>query len=155
MVSLREVVLSDLKVFFEQQLDPTANFMAAFTFKDPSDRKTFMNHWRKIIEDESVQVQTILVNQEIAGHIEYFMLFGKPSIGYWIGKNYWGQGITTQAVNLFLPQIQKRPIYARVATDNIGSIRVLEKNGFTKIETDSGFAHARGMEIKEYVFILN
>ena len=35
---LREVVEDELPIFFEQQLDPQANFMAAFTTKDPGDR---------------------------------------------------------------------------------------------------------------------
>jgi hypothetical protein len=33
---LRVVVEDDLPIFFEQQLDPDANLMAAFTAKDPT-----------------------------------------------------------------------------------------------------------------------
>ena len=42
----------------------------------------------------------------------------------------------------------------RVATDNIGSGKVLEKNGFVLIGSDKGFANARGMEIEEFIFKL-
>jgi hypothetical protein len=41
---LREVLDSDLPIFFEQQLDPDAIHMAAFTAKDPADRKAFNAH---------------------------------------------------------------------------------------------------------------
>ena len=33
-IVLREVMMSDLPIFFDQQLDPEANWMAAFTRKD-------------------------------------------------------------------------------------------------------------------------
>src|ERR1700730_10727135 len=41
-VLLRDVMSSDLPIFFEQQLDSDANHMAAFTAKDPTDRDAFM-----------------------------------------------------------------------------------------------------------------
>lgn len=44
-VRLREVKKSDLPIFFEQQLDPAANYMAAFTSNDPSDKTAFLTHW--------------------------------------------------------------------------------------------------------------
>jgi RimJ/RimL family protein N-acetyltransferase len=44
---------------------------------------------------------------------------------------------------------QVRPIYARVARDNFGSRRVLEKCGFKIIGESKGFANARGEEIEE------
>jgi len=44
-VQLREVEFSDLPIFFEFQLDPDANQMAAFTSKDPSNREAFEAHW--------------------------------------------------------------------------------------------------------------
>lgn len=37
-VILRETTDDDLTIFYEQQLDETANFMAAFTAKDSADR---------------------------------------------------------------------------------------------------------------------
>ena len=44
-ITLREVMQEDLPVFFDQQLDQQANFMAAFTSKDPNDKNAFMKHW--------------------------------------------------------------------------------------------------------------
>lgn len=35
---LRDLVDADLPIFFEQERDPVANYMAAFTAKDPNDR---------------------------------------------------------------------------------------------------------------------
>ena len=80
---------------------------------------------------------------------------GKAEVSYWLGKKYWGKGIATRALLDFLAHgNKKRPIYARVAKDNPGSRRVLEKCGFTTIGEARGFANARGAEIEELVLEL-
>jgi RimJ/RimL family protein N-acetyltransferase len=57
-------------------------------------------------------------------------------IGYWIGQPYWGQGIATKAVGLLVDhafdELAMARLYAGVFEYNIGSMRVLEKNGFLK-----------------------
>ena len=68
-IVLREVMMSDLPIFFDQQLDPEANWMAAFTRKDPADRDAFMAHWTKILKDEATTIQTILFNGSVAGSV--------------------------------------------------------------------------------------
>lgn len=65
----------------------------------------------------------------------------------------WGEN--TWALTVFLTQHNKtRPIYARVAKDNQGSRRVLEKCGFKIISESKGFANARGQEIEELLLEL-
>lgn len=39
---LRDVTDDDLATFYNQQLDPDANYIAAFTAEDPADRAAFM-----------------------------------------------------------------------------------------------------------------
>ncbi|MAT43636.1 MAG: GNAT family N-acetyltransferase [Anaerolineaceae bacterium] len=151
-VNLRDVQKTDLPEFFTQQSDPAAIFMAAFTTEDPTNVRQFMSHWRKIMKDDSIHIQTILFDGKIAGHIEQFILFGLPSVGYWIGKEFWGKGVTTRALTIFLTQIKTRPLYARVAKDNLGSQRVLEKNEFLKDSEDKGYAQGRGCEVEEFVY---
>ena len=65
--------MSDLPIFFDQQLDPEANWMAAFTRKDPADRDAFMAHWTKILEDEANTIQTILFNGSVAGSVSSYV----------------------------------------------------------------------------------
>ncbi len=150
-VRLRAVRSDDLAVFFVHQCDPDANHMAAFTSEDPEDRAAFEAHWRKILDDSRITKQTILYGDEVAGHILQFDQFGKPSVSYWIGRAFWGKGVATQALRLFLEQISTRPLFARAAKDNAASIRVLQKCGFTIVGEDTGFAHARGQEIGEVI----
>jgi len=152
---LRDVVNDDLPIFFEHQLDQEANTMAAFTAKDPTNQEAFMTHWHRILTNETVIIQTILFNGQVAGSVSSYEEEGKPEVTYWLGKEYWGKGIATWALATFLTQHnQTRPIYARVAKDNFGSRRVLEKCGFTTIGESKGYANARGQEIEELLLEL-
>lgn len=153
-VQLRDVTEVDLPIIFEQHLDSTANYMAAFAAKDPTDWDAFMAYWSKVLEDQTIIKKTILFSGHVAGNILHFEQFGKPSIGYWIGKQFWGKGIATKALSEFLNHIKVRPLYARVAKDNIGSNRVLEKCGFMISGEDKGFSNTRGREVEEYIFKL-
>ena len=147
---LRDVVNDDLPIFFEYQLDQGANYMAAFTARDPTDQEAFLAHWHRILADKTNIIQTILFNRQVAGSVSSYEEEGKPEVTYWLGKEYWGKGIATWALKEFLAQKnQIRPIYARVAKDNLGSRRVLEKCGFKIIGESKGFANARGEEIEE------
>ena len=152
---LRDVLSDDLPIFFEQQLNQEANYMAAFTAKDPTDQEAFMAHWQRILADKTVILQTILFNGQVAGSVSSFEDEGRPEVTYWLGKEYWGKGIATWALKEFLVHHnQTRPMYARVAKDNLGSHRVLEKCGFTIISEAKGFANARGQEIEELLLEL-
>lgn len=133
-LQLRDVTESDLPIFFEQQLDPEACRMAAFP---PRERDAFMAHWEKILKDKNVTTQTVLFNGQVVGNIVSFEQSGKREVGYWLGKEFWGRGIATSALSVFLGQVKQRPLYAYVAKHNLASRRVLEKCGFTfDIETD-------------------
>jgi RimJ/RimL family protein N-acetyltransferase len=152
---LREVVEADLPIFFEQQLDPEANRMAAFTSKDPSDRQAFMAHWQRILSDATVIIKTIVSEGEVAGSVLSYEDEGKPEVSYWLGKPYWGKGLATRALAEFLVHGNPaRPMLARVAKDNLASRRVLEKCGFRVIGESKGFANARGQEIEELLLVL-
>jgi RimJ/RimL family protein N-acetyltransferase len=59
---------------------------------------------------------------------------GHRYVGYWIGREFWGQGAGTSALQLFVAEIAERPLYAEVVLTNLGSQRVLEKAGFQRIE---------------------
>ncbi|PKN94194.1 MAG: hypothetical protein CVU44_07275 [Chloroflexi bacterium HGW-Chloroflexi-6] len=154
-IFLRDVENEDLSIFFEHQLDPEANHMAAFAAKDPTNREAFHAHWRKILADPSVIMKTIVCNGQVAGSVSSYEEDGKPEVTYWLGKEHWGKGLATQALAEFLMHHNKiRPIYARTAKDNLGSRRVLEKCGFTVIDETKGFANARNEEIEELLLEL-
>ena len=151
-IQLRDVIETDLPIFYEQQLDLEATEMAGFPSRT---RDAFMTHWAKIMADESVQLRTILFNGGIAGNIVCFDQLGEREVGYWLGKEYWGKGIATRALEEFLKIIETRPLYAHVAKHNIGSRRVLEKCGFTMAGEDRFFSEFFGKNIDEFVLTLD
>jgi RimJ/RimL family protein N-acetyltransferase len=97
--------------------------------------------------------RTVLFDGQVAGSVASYVdpELGEPEVTYWIGKEYWGKGIATRALSAFLDIQTARPIYGRAAKDNIGSIRVMEKCGFTIVGYGKGFANARGEEIEEVI----
>lgn len=152
-ITLREVVASDLDHFFVQMQDPEAVRMAAFTSKDPTDRTAFDAHWARVLASDAIN-RTVLADGEPVGHAA---VYGQPQereVTYWIGRDHWGRGIATAALRELLALVPERPVVARAAADNTGSVRVLEKCGFTVTGHDRGFANARGEEIDEVVLTL-
>lgn len=127
-VCLRDVVEEDLQIFFEHQRDPDATRMAAFPARE---WEAFLAHWTtKVLGDPAVAKKTILFDGQVAGNVVSFERAGTPLVGYWIGKEFWGKGIATRALSRFLETVRTRPLFAHVAKQNVGSIRVLEKCGF-------------------------
>ena len=133
MISLRTIQESDLAIFFEQQLDAEAVRMAAFPARDLD---AFMVHWQKIMADDKVINRTIDFGGQVAGNIVCWEQSGEWKVGYWLGKEFWGQGIASAALRLFLPLVQVRPLHASVASHNQASIRVLQKCGFVMTGAD-------------------
>ena len=154
-IQLRKTTETDLETLFEFQLDEEGINLAAFTSKDPSDKDYYMERQKRFLKDKTINAQTIFCGDEIAGSIAKFEIEGEPELTYWIGRNYWNQGIATFALQEFLKTEAVRPIMGRTAFDNIGSQRVMEKCGFKKTGTDKGFANARGKETEEFIYILS
>jgi RimJ/RimL family protein N-acetyltransferase len=154
-ISLREIVESDLAVFFENECDPDAVHMAAFTRENPADHEAFMAHWTKILSSPSVIARSIVRDGEVLGSVLSYEESGQPEVTYWIGRQHWGQGVATESLRSFLATVDtRRPMRARAAKDNVASIRVLEKCGFKVVAEARGFASSRGAEIDELVLEL-
>jgi RimJ/RimL family protein N-acetyltransferase len=153
-VKLRRSQKADLEFFFQFQLDKEAIYLAAFTPKNPADKEAYFEKYAKFLDDPTINMQTILVDGTVAGSISKFEMEGDAEITYWIDRNFWGKGIATAALQNLLAIEGARPIFGRVAFDNLGSQRVLEKCGFIRIGEDRGFANARQAEIEEFIYRL-
>jgi RimJ/RimL family protein N-acetyltransferase len=145
------VAEDDLPIFFEQQLDPEATQMAAFPARD---WEAFMAHWTKILADNTVTLKTILFDGQVAGNIVSFEQSGETQVGYWLGQEYWGKGVATQALSAFLDAFAVRPLYAYVAKHNLASLRVLEKCGFRMVGEDKGSSGSDNEGVEEYILKL-
>ncbi len=154
-ITLHETKKDDLHAFFEFQLNEEAIYLAAFTPKDPHDKAAYIEKYTKHLADPTINMRTIKVDGVIAGSLAKFIMDNDAEVTYWIDRKFWEQGVATYALKEFLKIEQSRPIYGRVAFDNYGSQRVLEKCGFVKVGTDKGFANARQEEIEEYIYRLS
>ncbi|WP_406001586.1 GNAT family N-acetyltransferase [Streptomyces sp. NBC_00829] len=152
-VTLREVVDDDLPVFFRHMRDPESNRMAAFTSEDPTDRAAFDAHWARIRVSDAV-IRTVLADGVVVGHTAVYGPPEQREVTYVIDRAHWGRGIATAALRTLTALVTTRPLHARAAADNAGSVRVLEKCGFTVTGTDRGYANARGAEIDEVLLTL-
>lgn len=126
---LRAVIDEDVEVFFRHQAEPEASEMAAFAARD---RSAHLEHWRKTRAEPSTILRTIESAGVVVGNIVSWVEDGVREVGYWVGRDYWGQGIATTALAEFTQLVSDRPLIAHVAETNIGSHRVLGKCGFRK-----------------------
>jgi RimJ/RimL family protein N-acetyltransferase len=130
---LRDVIESDLPIFFEHQSDPEATAMADFPARD---REAFDAHWERVLGDPTLTSKTIVFEGQVAGNIGSWEHDGRRLVGYWLGREFWGKGLATKALAELVDELDRRPIYAYVAKTNVGSIRVLEKCGFVRSDED-------------------
>lgn len=126
---------SDLPIFFEHQSDPEAARMADFPARDFD---AFHAHWQKIMAEDSNILRTVLFKDLVAGNIVSFIMHGEREVGYWLGRKFWGKGIATQALQLFLPLIPERPLYGFTAKHNLDSQKVLIHCGFKLLGESEG-----------------
>jgi RimJ/RimL family protein N-acetyltransferase len=154
-IALREVRDEDLDGIFEQMRDPEGVWMAAFTAEDPDDRAYFDGHMARVRAAPDVTMRAVTRDGQLVGHVAAFDRDGELEVTYAVDRAAWGQGVASQALALLLREVTARPVHARAASDNLGSLRVLEKAGFRIIGTNRDFAQARKTEIEETILRLD
>jgi RimJ/RimL family protein N-acetyltransferase len=101
----------------------------------PEHGKSFIEFAAK---DSPIHIFAIDVNGEAVGgigiHPQDDIMRRNAELGYWLAEPFWGKGIVTAAIRKALQfafttyDIER--VFARPFGTNIGSQRVLEKNGF-------------------------
>jgi RimJ/RimL family protein N-acetyltransferase len=145
----------DLGVLFEHSSDRDAIRMAAFTSSEADDRTSFERRWARLRSDGSTTNRVVEIDGRVVGHIASFDLEGHREVTYWIGREDWGRGFATRALQEFLQLEATRPLYARAASDNAASIRVLTKCGFPYRGRGARVPHGRNEETDEVVLRLD
>lgn len=128
--------------------------MAAFTSENPEDKEAYISKWSKIVENPNILMMSIFNDEELVGSVLHFDMGDETNVSYGISPAHWGKGFASKGLEAFLKSTSKRPLYGRSAFDNVGSQRVMEKNGFKKIATEEAFANARQAKIEEFVYLL-
>ncbi len=150
-IALRPVADADLDALFEQMREPESVRMAAFTAQDPDDRAAFDAHMARVLSTPGITHRAVTCDGRLAGSIAAFVIEGETEVTYWIDRAAWGRGIASRALELLLEEVPVRPLYARAASDNAASLRVLEKAGFQAIGTENSFAPGRNENIEETI----
>jgi RimJ/RimL family protein N-acetyltransferase len=153
-IALRPIEDADLDALFDQMRDPEAVQMAAFTAEDPDDRDAFDDHMARVRSSPGITLRAVTRDGRLVGHIASFPFGDQTEVAYWIDRPAWGCRIASQALQLLLALETARPVHARAASDNIASLRVLQKAGFKIIGTESSFAPARNGVIEETILRL-
>ena len=154
-VALRPVTDDDIQPLFDQMRDPESVRMAAFTPQDPDDRMAFDARMARIRSSPDITFLVVTCDGDLVGSIGTFVIEGDTEVTYWIDRAAWGRGIASAALGLLLQRVSVRPLHARAASDNAGSLRVLQKAGFVPVGTEVSFAPARTAEIEETILRLD
>jgi len=105
-------------------------------------------HWAIEVDGQAVGGIGVIVGEGVFAKSGHF--------GYWLGEEYWGRGITTQAVKVVAPYVLSRfglvRLDAPVFAWNPASMRVLEKCGFAKEGVSSGSVFKDGELIDQVLY---
>jgi len=109
-------------------------------FGHPYTEKNAEEFIQKQANSETEKVFAIDFNGELCGLVGLILqkdVYRKSAeIGYWVGEPFWRKGVGTKAVQLIVEyafgELKLIRLYAGAFQYNIGSMKVLEKNGFKK-----------------------
>ena len=109
-------------------------FPHPYTVKDA---KAFLKHATSGADTTNLAID---VNGEAIGAVGYVpgrdVERFSAEIGYWLGEQFWGRGIATEALTLVtgyvFGQLNFLRLFALPFADNSASIRVLEKAGYVR-----------------------
>ncbi|MGV8172270.1 MAG: GNAT family N-acetyltransferase [Candidatus Woesearchaeota archaeon] len=157
--SVRELQLSDAERLAEigNDINIAKNMIDLFphpyTVEDAKE-------WIETNRDLQKYDYAIVVDGKLAGCIGYCIhdkdKIHTASIGYWLGKEYWGRGIMTKVIKVIIKHLfEKFPIEridAQVYTWNPASAKALEKAGFTFEGTSRMSTLKAGIVVDEWIY---
>ncbi len=105
------------------------------------------DEWLKIVDNEEFNLN-IFLNDDLIGGVGLTPIEDDfCELGYWLGVEYWGQGYATESVMELLNYAKSNTscekFKANVFKENVASAKVLEKNGFKRVEDREVFSISR------------
>lgn len=140
-ISLRNRTDETVKIYFEKANRP--EIKKVLPHKAQTVEEALEDYRASLLPGAGSYGKTIYVDENYIGDIWCYCIdvHEEPNamLSYCIfEKNYWSRGVATEAVTMFLKEIQDRyklkTIGAFTFSENLASIRVLEKNNFDLIE---------------------
>lgn len=162
---LRKIMPEDAADVFEYGSDPlVTRFVTWSTHQSIDDSKNFIDFileqywngypssWGIILKEKAKLIGTL-------GIVAYEPVHARIEIGYVINRNYWGEGMTTEAVKAFIEycftDLGVNRVEAKCFPENIASARVMEKSGLTYEGLLRQYALVKGVyqDLKTYAIL--
>ena len=106
-IILRRTEISDLDKLFQIQLDKDEND-SAHKVKKLTDKTTYFTKCNKLLNDSTVNYQTITIDNIVVGSIAKFVRNREPEVTYIIDRKLWGQGIATKSLKIQINNMMNR-----------------------------------------------
>jgi ribosomal-protein-alanine N-acetyltransferase len=131
-------------------------------FPSPYTMDDAINWIKRMQSQDPLTIFAIAVDDKLVGAIGLELredVYHKsPLIGYWIGEEYWGRGIMTEAVKLITTyafiNFDVTRIQASIFGNNPKSMRVLEKAGFKKEGIMKNAIVKKGVILDEHIYVI-
>lgn len=151
---LRTITKKDYVDMYDYGKDEeVTKFLTWGPFKKPSDAKKAIKYifYPRVNKGLPRGYAIIdLKNNKMIGTIDFHTkkpMENGAEIGYVIHKDYWNQGIMSQAlreiIHIGFDYLQYDIIHIKHMKNNVASQKVIEKNGFIKVKTES-FSFEKG-----------
>lgn len=145
-IRFRELILEDtIKLYNIYAAKEAMKYRGSKPMKNIEDARKFVKNQRKL-EGDVLTVRKgveILSRKELIGSSMFRINVNKKDeceIGYSIGREFWGQNLGNEIVNLMLRKIEESSLIRRIIAwsniNNIASIKILKNNGFCQIEEE-------------------
>jgi RimJ/RimL family protein N-acetyltransferase len=129
-VRLRDTTPADVEIFYTHRQQPEAARRANIATPD---RDVYLSYWAEhVLGDDTVLVQTVLVDGEVAGNLLAWWRDDRRCLGGWFSQDFWGRGAGGRALRMFLAREPIRPLYADTDILNTASQRLMERCGFER-----------------------
>ena len=135
MVELSEVARTDAECIYEGWGRFAENFerLTAKPFRDVGDAAAYLESL--FFTADSLAFHLVWKG-EVVGLVKAAVVGHRAQVGYVVNRPHRGRGLATLAVQELVERLEAQPaiqrVWATCALDNPGSIRVLEKCGFTR-----------------------
>jgi ribosomal-protein-alanine N-acetyltransferase len=139
---LRPFTENDAEAIIKILNNPKVREKLGKNLPNPYTNESFCVFFDKIKDDMETTYFTIDKNGELIGSISIDLEDNAIArLGYWLDEKYWGMGIMTKAINEIIKygtsRFSLKKFYADTLDNNIGSEKVLIKNGFN-MDINSG-----------------
>ncbi len=155
-VSITPITLDDIRELYPLCNDRDVSWMSGGGLTYPMTFGEFKGKKTIAVSNDDNDMQSYLISYlgRAAGSIGYFKRRqDKPfEVGYWIGKEFWGKGIASDALTQFLNLVaEERIVDLLVATalvDNQASHKILNNAGFIQTSLAKIDSPARKMQVE-------